>query len=91
MNYPSCMDIVYQIEAQKINFKRVLKNIKNRYNYLLYHPDSIRTSLTNIKWSLEKNDYNTLANNHKQLFEYFGIYDNESMYTKILYNLKYID
>lgn len=58
-------------------------------------PNKMRSTLLALKWQIENTPnedvYTKLVDVNKELFDYFGIYDNESLRTKILGNVKFMD
>lgn len=58
-------------------------------------PNKMRSTLLALKWQIENTPnedvYTKLVDVNKELFNYFGIYDNESLRTKILGNVKFMD
>lgn len=55
------------------------------------NPDSLIIKIKTMKWYLDRNNLNAVVTfSNLDLFDYFGIYDLESLNLKIEDNLKHI-
>lgn len=83
------------INFPKIAMKKVLRNIPLMANHILLNPNSIRSQLLDIKWKITKNSntnlFDELIKEKSLLMNYFGIYGNESLITKITDYVKFME
>ncbi|AGF85368.1 repeat protein [Moumouvirus goulette] len=82
------------LEAQELLneiFERLSKKIPRQSNKINYKPTSIRAQILLFKLDMGiDNDFDHLKSKYYDLFNYFGIYDADSMYTKLNNSCKYI-
>jgi hypothetical protein len=87
----SCLKLAIYLEHVKLNFSNVLKNAMARLPKILLSDKSIRVKLLAIKWNLEKHSFAEIKNRNQPLFDYLGVYDEETLRLKITDSLKYMD
>ncbi len=83
-----CFKITQDFAHHNLCMKKVMGQIKL---VDLYSPNNYRIKLMNIKWDLENMSYKLFLEKQPEFVKYFGIYDDESLKTKIMDNLKYLD
>ncbi|AZL89821.1 ankyrin repeat protein [Megavirus baoshan] len=84
-----CFNIIKQIENTKSCLQKVLKQYITVIENKFYQPDSFRVKLLSINWNIQNNDYVKIIKlNNLELFDYFGIFDIDSLRTKILDTVK---
>nr|AEX62346.1 putative ankyrin repeat protein [Moumouvirus Monve] len=72
--------------------KFIHKTIINHANKILYNPNSLRSRLIILKLSLENNSIEkSITWNNLELFDYLGIYDLDSLKSKVHHALKYME
>ncbi|AQN68665.1 ankyrin repeat protein [Saudi moumouvirus] len=86
-NYLLEQQIYTRLCAKKV-FQHIIKIGKKKY----MNPDSLFIKIKTIKWYLDMNNINSVITfSNLDLFEYFGVYDLESLNLKIEDNLKYVE
>lgn len=84
------LKIIFQMDFQKRCQKTVNKDIKRYNTKFLYKPNSLRYHIgffkctTIIKNTPNNYNYEFFKKNFKKVFDYFGVYDDESLITKII-------
>ncbi|AGC01921.1 ankyrin repeat protein [Acanthamoeba polyphaga moumouvirus] len=75
------------------NYTKIFNKISIKSNKINYKPTSIRTQILLLKLDIgiNNNDFDYLKSKYNNLFDYFGIYDLDSMYTKLNNSSKYIN
>lgn len=75
--------------------KKIIMTLPQTILTILLSPNKMRSTLLAIKWQIDtahgEDLYTKLVDLNKELFDYFGIYDNESLRTKILDAVKFMD
>ncbi|AGF84931.1 repeat protein [Moumouvirus goulette] len=91
MDYPT--EFQYLLEQQiytRLCAKKVFQHIVKVGEKRYMNPDSLIIKIQTIKWYLDMNNINSVITfSNLDLFNYFGIYDMESLNQKIEDNLKY--
>lgn len=92
---PEIVKLITQVEFYNFCMKKIIKTIPNIIHILL-KPDSLRSRLLSMKWEIGNNMnngklYNELIGENNDIFDYLGIYDDESLKTKILDAIKFMD
>ncbi len=91
-NYKNhCEKIISQKKQTKLLMKQNLATIQINSYELLCRPETIRVVLIGLKQDIDQKSYTELKIKYGQLFDYFGIYDQDSLQQKILENYKYMD
>lgn len=83
--------IIETMKCAELCMKKVFRAIKIYHNKFFLRPTSFRTILLNIKWDMVTESYITLVEKYKWMFRYFGIYDDDTMKSKIMGNVKLMD
>ena len=80
------LKIIKTMEYSEMCMAKILQIIKIYSCKFLLKIGCLRETLVNIKLSMTRESYESLAKIHKNTFEYFGIYDQDSMELKITEN-----
>ncbi|AVG46779.1 hypothetical protein [Acanthamoeba polyphaga mimivirus] len=79
-----------------IKFKSMHQILKDEIKYIgqsiLYKPGSFRFKILQMRWDFHCGlNYYDIEKNNKEIFQYFGIDNVESLYIKINDTIKYLD
>ena len=85
------LKIIDTIKYSEMCMEKIFKILKIYSQRFLSRPTSLRTTLINIKWDMVDNFYELLKKKYKCVFQYFGIYDQDSMKLKITENIKLME
>ncbi|AZL89823.1 ankyrin repeat protein [Megavirus baoshan] len=97
-----CLNIINKLANNKNNFTNMCNEIISTNPSYHTKPDSFRFRVMSMHWNIKTNNIKTInikTNNIKkninwknlEYFDYFGIYDYESLIRKITDAVKYID
>ncbi|AGC01922.1 ankyrin repeat protein [Acanthamoeba polyphaga moumouvirus] len=84
-----CCKIVKKFIKTKSLFNKTMKELISTYSEFIFRPTSLRINIISLKWNLDK-DYNELKLIYPTLFNYFGIYDRDSLNLKVSPYFSYI-
>ncbi|AGF85733.1 repeat protein [Moumouvirus goulette] len=86
-----CFKVIKTIENSKSCLNNTLKQYIQTTENKFYNPNGFRIKLLNLKWNVESCNLDKIITwENLELFNYFGIYDLESLKIKILDNIKYM-
>ena len=89
-NLKKILNIINQITHYKLCMNVILKHIKRIYYQYTMKPTGLTTKLINLDADIvfNKKSYHDLKETNYVIFNYFGIYDDDSLHSKVIENMK---
>ncbi|BCS82679.1 putative ankyrin repeat protein [Cotonvirus japonicus] len=86
------LKIINTIEYSKTYFKTIQEEINEIYYQLVYRPGGLRSKIIRIDWLLYQNIGNIYETiNDSKLYDYLGVFDEESLIEKISEFINFMD